>query len=58
MRQLGFFDLSRRYEGLEPKDDPLAAIAVAASVLRQRRRRGNQRRIRDCALPQGSATTS
>jgi hypothetical protein len=25
---LGFFDLSRRYEGLDVKDDPLVAIAA------------------------------
>ena len=28
MGQLGFFDLSRRYEGLDVKDDPLVAIAA------------------------------
>jgi hypothetical protein len=28
MGQLGFFDLSRRYEGLDAKDDPLVAIAA------------------------------
>src|ERR1700716_647431 len=28
MGQLGFFDLSRRYEGLDLKDDPLVAIAA------------------------------
>jgi hypothetical protein len=28
MGQLGFFDLSRRYEGLGVKDDPLVAIAA------------------------------
>lgn len=27
MGQLGFFDLSRRYEGLDKRDDPLAALA-------------------------------
>jgi hypothetical protein len=25
---IGFFDLSRRYEGLDVKNDPLAAIAA------------------------------
>ena len=28
MGQLGFFDLSRRYEGLDVKDDPLVAIVA------------------------------
>jgi IS5 family transposase len=28
MGQLGFFDLSRRYEGLDLKDDPLVAIVA------------------------------
>jgi hypothetical protein len=28
MGQLGFFDLSRRYEGLDSKNDPLVAIAA------------------------------
>jgi hypothetical protein len=28
MGQLGFFDLSRRYEGLDVEDDPLVAIAA------------------------------
>jgi hypothetical protein len=28
MGQLGFFDLSRRYEGLDVKDNPLVAIAA------------------------------
>ncbi len=28
MGQLGFFDLSRCYEGLDVKDDPLVAIAA------------------------------
>jgi IS5 family transposase len=28
MAQLGFFDLSRRYQGLDAKDDPLVAIAA------------------------------
>jgi IS5 family transposase len=28
MGQLGFFDLSRRYESLTEKHDPLAAIAA------------------------------
>ena len=28
MGQLGFFDMSRRYEGLDVKDDPLVAIAA------------------------------
>ena len=32
MGQLGFFDLSRRYEGLDVKDDPLVAI-VAVGIL-------------------------
>lgn len=27
MVQLGFFDLTRRYEGLDAKNDPLVAIA-------------------------------
>lgn len=29
MRQLGFFDLSDRYEGLDAKNDPLVPIAAA-----------------------------
>ena len=28
MGQLGFFDLSRRYEGLDAKNDPLVPIAT------------------------------
>ena len=28
MGQLGFFDLNRRYEGLDVKNDPLVAIAA------------------------------
>jgi hypothetical protein len=28
MGQLGLFDLSRRYEGLDAKDDPLVAITA------------------------------
>jgi transposase, IS5 family len=28
MGQLGFFDLNRRYESLDEKNDPLAAIAA------------------------------
>ena len=28
MGQLGFFDLRRRYEGLDAKDDPLVASAA------------------------------
>ena len=28
MGQLGFFDLNRRYEGLNEKNDPLVAIAA------------------------------
>ncbi len=28
MGQVGFFDLSRRYEGLDEKSDPLVAIAA------------------------------
>lgn len=28
MGQMGFFDLNRRYEGLDAKNDPLAALAV------------------------------
>ena len=30
MGQLGFFDLSRRYEGLDAKGDPVVAILLAA----------------------------
>ena len=33
MGQLGIFDLSRRYEGLDVKDDPLVAIAAIPSRL-------------------------
>ena len=29
MGQLGFFDLSRRYEGLDAKKDPLVAVLAA-----------------------------
>jgi hypothetical protein len=36
--QFGFFDMNRRYEGLDEKSDPLVAIAamvVLASKLRK-----------------------
>jgi transposase, IS5 family len=34
MGQLGFFDLSRRYEGLDVKDDPLVAAMIPWESLR------------------------
>jgi hypothetical protein len=34
MGQLGFFDLSRRYEGLDVKDDPLVAAMIPQESLR------------------------
>ena len=53
MGQLGFFDLSRRYEGLDVKDDPLVAIAAMipweilaaeAEGIADRRRASGERR--------------
>ena len=37
MGQLGFFDLSRRYEGLDVKDDPLVAIVAMTWASGERR---------------------
>jgi hypothetical protein len=37
--QMGFFDLSRRYEGLDRKRDPLPLIANLAAIIHQGGRR-------------------